>query len=158
MTAPLGGMTTPRAPRPATPATITAIHAGHPLDGSVRLAAAAILEANAQNLTRVLAAPSLTLGQVIASGVPQDDFTLDDAVATITHLVLTCLAHTHRGRGLLDGLPDLPTDVDTLTDCLQLVANEVATWPQSVLPPDMDVAALRSAARYAVDTATRELS
>ena len=148
-------MKTPHSPRPTTPAT-DVLDRAH-LDASVRLAAAGVLEANALNLSRVLAAPSLTLGQVIAAGVPQDDFTLDDAVATITHLVLTCLAHVQDGHGLLDGLPELPTDVSSLADCLRLVEREIKTWPTNLLPEETNREALRSAARIAVETATRYL-
>ena len=149
------GMKTPRSPRPTTPGTDVLDRAR--LDASVRLAAAGVLEANALNLSRVLASPALTLGQVIAAGVPQDDFTLDDAVATITHLVLTCLAHVQDGHGLLDGLPELPTDVSSLADCLSLVEREISTWPNALLPVEIDPGTLRSAARIAVEAVTRDL-
>jgi len=148
-------MKTPHSPRPTTPGTDVLDQAR--LDASVRLAAAGVLEANALNLSRVLAAPGLTLGQIIAAGVPQDDFTVDDAVATITHFVLTCLAHVQDGHGLLDGLPDLPTDVSSLADCLSLVEREITTWPTALLAAEIDPGTLRSAARTAAEAATRDL-
>jgi len=147
-------MTTPHSPSPTTATDIADIDMGD----SVRLAAAGVLEASALNLTRFVTEAPLTLGQVIDTGRPQDDCSLDDAVATVTHLVLTCLAHVHRDRGLLDGLPDLPEHLDTIAGCLRLVDHEVATWTRTVTGPDLDPNRVRSAARIAVAAADRELA
>jgi len=126
-------------------------------EASLRLVTAALIEAQALNLDRILTHPGRTLDRVLELSLPNSADPVDDALADLTHHVFACLACVGTG-GLPHGLPQLPDQI-MLAGCLDLIDQLVGSWTRRDLAGlQVDLTQLQTAARTAVLAVAEGLS